>query len=99
MGLFDVFTFKKQASEVFTKENLTEVLDKARATIIEQIKAKCPGPEKMAVVVIKVTDLISRKTAGCTNKLVLWLVDQLIKVVPTITQIVYNFLKEKIENL
>lgn len=99
MGLFDVFTFKKQAAEVFTKENVAEVLDKARTAIIEQVKAKYPGPEKMTAVVITVQDLIARKTANCTNKLVIWLVSQIVKIVPTITQLVYNFLKEKVENL
>ena len=99
MGLFDVFTFKKQASEVFTKENIAEVLEKARTAIIEQIKAKYPGPEKMTVVVLAVEELIQRKTSSCTNKLVLWVVSQIIKVVPTVTQLVYNFLKEKVENL
>ena len=99
MGLFDVFTFKKQASEIFSKENVAEVLEKARAAIIEQIKAKYPGPEKMTVVIVTVEELIKRKTSSCTNKLVLWVVSQVIKVVPTITQLVYNFLKEKVEKL
>lgn len=99
MGLFDIFTFKKQAAEVFSKENIADVLDKARTSIIEQVKAKYPGPEKMAAVVIKVQDLIIKKSSSCTNKLVLWLVGQLLNIVPTITQLVYNFLKEKVENL
>lgn len=99
MGLFDIFTFKKQAQEVFSKENIKEVMDKARAAIIEQVKAKYPGPEKMVAVQIAVTTLISSKVSGCTNKLVLWLVDLIIKAVPTVTQAIYDFLKEKVQNL
>ena len=33
------------------------------------------------------------------NKLVLWILDRIIDVIPTVTQLVYEFLKEKIENL
>ena len=99
MGLFDIFTFKKQAQEVFSKENVKEVLDRTRSAIIDQIKAKYPGAEKMVAVQIAITTLISSKVSGCTNKLVLWLVNLIIKAVPAITQTVYDFLKEKVENL
>jgi hypothetical protein len=33
------------------------------------------------------------------NKIVLWLVDKFIEILPTITQLIYEFLKEKVESL
>ena len=99
MGLFDVFTFKKQALELFSKKNIDEFLNKARTLIIEQIKANYPGPEKMEKVVEALIDFVVDKSENINNKLVLWLGEQLVKAIPAIAQIVYNFLKEKVENL
>ena len=33
------------------------------------------------------------------NGLIKWLLDQIIKAIPTVTQLIYDFLKEKVENL
>lgn len=99
MSIFDVFTFKKEASGVFTKENFAEVLQFAKEKIVEQAKAKIPGIEKKIAVDNAVIVKIREIRSTCKNKLVLWLIDQIIKVVPTVTQLIYDFLKAKIENL
>ena len=99
MGLFDVFTFKKQAAEAFSKENVDKFLSTARAAIIEQIKANCPGPEKMDIVVGILKNFVIDKTSKITNKLVIFLVNQFLVVIPIVAQLVYDFLKEKVENL
>ena len=99
MSIFDVFTFKKEALKVFTAENVKEVFDKARAAIIAQAKENFPGEEKKKAVDAIIICVIEGKTKDCNNKLVLWVVDLLKKAVPTITQAVYNFLKEKVEEL
>lgn len=99
MGIFDIFTFKKEAEKVLTPENFSEVLQKARGEIIKQAKANIPGIEKKTLVDNAVIVKIREFRSTCKNKIVLWLLDQIIKVVPTITQLIYDFLKEKVENL
>ena len=101
MGLFDVFSFKKEASKVLTKESFTEVLELARIKIAELAKANFPGEEKKkqvdAIVINRIYDKV--KEANIKNKLVLWIVEKLIDLIPRVVQLVYNFLKEKVENL
>ena len=99
MSIFDVFTFKKQAEQVFSKENIKSILDLARTAIIEQIKNNFPGEEKKAKVDAQVIYAIQQKITGCSNKLILWLIGLIIKNIPSITQKIYDFLKEKVENL
>ncbi len=99
MSIFDVFTFKKEALNVFTPANFSAVMAKAREEIIKQVKSKVPGPEKKALVDNVVIAKIREFRNNCKNKLVLWVIDQIIKVVPTVTQLIYDFLKEKVENL
>lgn len=99
MGLFDVFSFKKEAQKVFTKENFNTVLTTAREAIVSFVDKKILGSEKKKrvdeIVVAKIIEL----TINVKNGLVLWLIDRLIDLVPVVTQLVYDFLKEKVENL
>ena len=46
MGLFDVFTFKKESGKVFSKENFKELFQEARSHIIELAKENIPGEKK-----------------------------------------------------
>ena len=99
MGLFDVFSFKKEAQKVFTKENFNIVLKTAREAIISFVGKEMLGEDKKKrvdeIVVVKIIEL----TANVKNGLVLWVIDKIIDLVPTVTQFVYDFLKEKVENL
>lgn len=99
MSIFDIFTFKKQAEQVFSKENIKSVLGLAREAIIAQVKNNFPGAEKKAKVDAQVIFKIQTIAGGCSNKLVLWLLALIIKNIPSITQKIYDFLKEKVENL
>ena len=100
MSILDLFSFKKQAQAVFSAANIKAVLDKARAAIIEKAQdTVLKGYEKKEWVDVVVISAIKNKTQYCTNKLVLWLVDRIIDSVPTITQAIYDYLKEKVENL
>lgn len=101
MGLFDVFSFKKESSKVFNKEVFSEVLEEARELIIAFAKEKMPGEEKKKSVDSILTEKINFKITelNIKNKLVLWLVDQLIGLLPKVTQLIYEFLKEKVNNL
>ena len=101
MGLFDVFSFKKEAAKVLNKETFAEILGNARELILEYAKKKMPGEEKKknvdVILTLKVKDKVA--SANIKNKLVLWVIDQLIGLLPKVTQIVYDFLKEKVEKL
>lgn len=98
--ILDVFTFKKEGVKVFSKENFKHILETARAEIINQAKERIPGVEKKLIVdrivIAKVNVL---KETYPKNKLILWVLDRIIYVIPTVTQLIYEFLKEKIENL
>ena len=91
MGLFDVFTFKKEAQKVFTKEHFDTVLKTAREAIVSFVNKDLLGEQKKKrvdeIVIAKIIEL----TANIKNGLVLWLVDKLIDLVPVVTQLVYNF--------
>ena len=99
MSILDIFTFKKQSQSVFSLENVKGLFNTARTAIVEQVKAKYPGNEKKAKVDAAVIYYIQERVKNCTNGLVLWLVGLLIKSVPTITQTIYDNLKEKVNSL
>ena len=101
MGLFDVFSFKKEAGKVFCKETFKDILESAKDLIVDLAKENIPGEEKKRTLDTILTARIYGKVAesGIKNKLVLWLVDKLVEVLPTITQLIYEFLKAKVENL
>lgn len=99
MSIFDLFTFKKEAIKVFSRENFTNILNAARSAIIEQAKAKISGAEKKFIVDEQVISKIKTIQESCKNKILVWLLDQFILIIPTVTQLIYNYLKEKVENL
>ena len=100
MSIFDIFSFKKESSKIFTKENFAHILEISRLAIIEQAKdiAK-KGAEKKIIVDGKVVASIRILKDSCKNGLIKWLLDLIICTIPSITQLIYNFLKEKVENL
>ena len=99
MGLFDLLTFKKEATAVFSKENLNALLEAARHAIIEQVKEHYPGPEKKAKVDLIVIAKIEELKAKVKNKYVCFIIERIEDITPRLTQLVYDFLKEKVENL
>lgn len=101
MGLFNIFTFKKDGKKIFSKEVFKEVLEEARDRIVEQAKAPISGEEKKAIVDKFVRAFIQAKVKSLEikNGLVLWIVNRIIELIPLITQIVYNFLKERVKAL
>ena len=99
MIIFDIFTFKKEAAKVFTKETFTTVLKTIREEIIFRKKSVLSGSEKKVLVDNAVISKIREFRRTCSNGLVLWIIDQIIKLIPAVTQMVYDFLKEKVENL
>ena len=99
MGLFDIFSFKSAAKLVFTKENFVYILTLAKEEIIRRAKEEIEGRIKKVQVDIIVQGAIDSIVKDCKNKLVLWIVSQIKNAVPSITQLVYDFLKERVEAL
>ena len=100
MGIFNFLTFKKEISKIFTKENVISILDLAKNEIIRQkdyIYKK--GAEKKSAVDSIVISKIETLKINCKNKWVLWILDRVIDLIPTITQMIYDCLKEKVKNL
>lgn len=50
MGLLDIFTFKKEATKIFSKENIENLIEVAKDVIIDQAKKKIKGEEKKKAV-------------------------------------------------
>lgn len=99
MSIFDIFSFKKEATSFFTKDNFENILKTAREAIIAEIKSNIPGQDKKNVVDAIVLAKVDALTVTVKNGIVLWLVGLLKGVIPSVTQMVYDFLKEKVENL
>ena len=99
MGLFDLFSFKKETTIVFSKENLNALLETARHAIIEQVKEHYPGSDKKAKVDLTVIAKIEELKEKVKNKYVCFIIERIKDIVPRLTQLVYDFLKEKVENL
>lgn len=101
MGLFDVFSFKKEATKVLNKDMFVEILKMAREKIIDLAKENFPGAEKKEQLDTTLVEFIRAKVkeGKIGNKLVLWVVEKLVDILPKVTQLVYDFLKEKVENL
>lgn len=99
MGLFDIFSFKKEGKAVFTKEVFKEVLETAKDAIIKMAKENIPGQEKKNQVDSLVITKILVLTTNVKNGLVLWVINRIIDLIPVVTQLVYDSLKARIEEL
>lgn len=100
MGLFDIFSFKKEANKVFSVENFKHILMTAHDEILCQAEKNEKGEAKKSIVDLRVIEQINTlKRTYSSNKLVLWILDRIIDAVPTITQLIYEFLKKKVERL
>lgn len=100
MSIFDIFTFKKELKEVVNQDFLKGIVEAAKTEIINQAKDKlADGLQKMNNVV-DVVEVFIRGRIKSNNKIVLWLVDNiLIPNVRLITQTVYDLLKEVVKGL
>ena len=101
MGLFDIFTLKRDGEKVISKEFFLGILKTAREEIVQAAKKNIPGEEKKKQVDMAVIAYIYAKVNNLNirNKAVLWAVDEIVDMIPSVTQLIYDFLKEKIENL
>ena len=100
MSILDIFNFKKKIQEVATKENVESIIGIARDKILEQAKDKATkGIQKMDNVVDEVIEFIEEKIYS-DNKIVQWVIDNiLIPNIRTITQAIYDLLKQTVKGL
>ena len=101
MSIFDIFSFRKEFRKIFSKENCEKVLLSIRAKIVELAKASIPGQEKKELLdhhIINIIDVFVLNH-GIKNKIILWIIEKVKEFIPSLTQIQYDFLKEKVENL
>ena len=99
MGLFDIFSFKKEGKAVFSRETFKDVLETAKDAIIKMAKENLPGQEKKNRVDSLVIAKILVLTAKVKNGLILWVIDRIIALIPVVTQLIYDSLKAKVEEL
>lgn len=97
--ILSIFTFKKNFEAIFNNEQIKNFFEKAKELII-QVKAykELSGEEKKARVDSYLEDYII-DNFETDNAILEWLIDRVIEFLPTITQIIYDFLKEKIKEL
>ena len=99
MGLLDVFTFKRESTKIFSKENIDNLIEVAKDAIIEQAKKKIKGEEKKKAVDALALAELEALHDETDNKLVLYLLGQVAYAVPMINQKIYELLKAKIAEL
>ncbi|MCD8378245.1 MAG: hypothetical protein LUB59_05605 [Candidatus Gastranaerophilales bacterium] len=98
MSIFSFFNFKSKLKEVFSQENITELLNYVKSNIIEQVKNSIDGAEKKSNVDNAVITFIKTKLVS-SNVLVNVLVNVLTEYVPVITQCIYDYLKKYVDGL
>ncbi len=98
-NIFDLFSIRKESKKIFTRENLLEVLNLAKWYIIDQAKNSLRGAEKKQIVDSAIINIINEKTKDCKNSILLWIIERIKGFIPTITQYIYDTLKEKVDNL
>lgn len=96
--LKSIFNFKTKSAETFNKDSLAVLADFIKATIINRIGTELSNAEKKVAVDNAVTNFV-RNSFKSDNVFVQFLIEKLIEAVPLITQIVYDFLKDRIEGL
>ena len=102
MGFFtSVFTLKRDFQNVFTNEKVKEFFKTARELIIKYRDFKeLSGEEKKKRVDDYLTEwLLENVIEKTDNAIINYLLGILIYNLPTITQFIYDFLKEKIEGI
>lgn len=99
MGLLDIFTFKRESTKIFSKENIENLIEVAKDAIIEQAKKKIKGEEKKKAVDAFVLAELEALHDETDNKLVLSLLERVAYAVPMINQKIYELLKAKIDEL
>ena len=94
------FSFKDAFAAVFSAENINEFFSFVRGEIVEYVAKKdLLGEEKKKAVDAKAIEWVELKCKG-KNGIVDWIVDRvLIPLIPDLTQRVYDFLKEFVQDL
>ena len=94
------FSFKNAFAVVFSADNINEFFSFVRGEIVDYVAKKdLLGEEKKKAVDAKAIEWVELKCKG-ENGIIDWIVDHiLIPLVPELTQRVYDFLKEFVQDL
>ena len=99
MSILDIFSFKTKIQEAVSPENIMLLKAAIREAIINQVKAKIPGPQKMDEV-IKIAEDFIRTHIKSDNKLVQWFINTfIINNIRPIAQSIYEDLKQIVKGL
>lgn len=100
MSFFGIFSVKTDAKKTFCIQSIKEFFAFIRREIIGYVEAKdLLGSEKKEAVDEKVVEYVEGKFIG-SNTVLNWLVRKIfIPVIPTITQAVYDLLREHVDGL
>lgn len=93
-----IFSFKKEAAIVFTKNNISKVFEVAKNEIIKKVNAELSNEQKKQAVDEAVIVFIDSHFKS-DNTIVNFILEKFIEIVPTITQAIFDFLKDRIDGL
>ncbi|DAB04731.1 TPA: hypothetical protein CPT89_00975 [Candidatus Gastranaerophilales bacterium HUM_11] len=97
-----IFTFKSKFEKVFNNESVKDIIQRANRLIVAYKDYKdLSGAEKKNKVDKLLTTYILEKYGEFAkeNIFVNWVLNKFIEFLPDITQLVYDFLKKRIEGL
>lgn len=95
----NIITFKDKFREVFTQENIEKAIKEIKEAIEKYEEYKnLTGEEKKERVDEHIEEWLDENWHSDNDK-VQWIIDRVIDLVPTITQICYNLLVEKFTKL
>ena len=100
MNIFSIFTAKKNASSLFSVENIENFLNFAQSSIKSAQRFKnLSGEEKKR----KVDDACAawiEENFKTNNAFLAWAVETiLVPAIPTVTQCIYNFIKSNVQGI
>lgn len=99
MNILNIFTFKKDFKEFFSKETIADLFDYAKEQIIHYIeKSDLFGFEKKQRVDEAVILYIDMRF-NSKNSIVRFVTELIKSIIPAVTQSIYDYLKSYIEGL
>jgi len=97
--MFSLLTYKSNVQKIFTKENFLNLCEFAKKMIVKYVdEENLLGADKKTNVDNAVIEYIAKYFVS-NNTIVSFLVQLLIKFEPTLTQIIYELLKKKVDGL
>lgn len=93
-----IFSFKNEAATIFTKNNIAKVLNFAKGEIVAKVDAELTNEQKKRAVDEAVIIFIDNHFKS-DNAIIKYILEKFEDLVPTITQVIFDFLKDRIDGL